>query len=76
MRVNAIAPGLIETRITTKSNTNLAFWAKTKADFENAIPLGRLGQPDDLGPLVIGICNSRYMTGQVIVVDGGKSLVQ
>merc|ERR1712166_1089536 len=66
VRVNAIAPGLIETRITTKSDTT---------DVEKANPCGRLGQPDDLGPLVIGICNSRYMTGQVIVVDGGKSLV-
>lgn len=76
VRVNAIAPGLIETRITTKSDTNPAFWDKLSTDISEAIPLGRLGQPDDLGPLVIGICNSRYMTGQVIVVDGGKMLVQ
>ena len=76
MRANAIAPALIETRITTTTTKNSAFGAKTKAVFEKEIPLGRLGQPDDFGPLVIDICNSRYMTGQVIVVDGGKSLVK
>lgn len=73
VRVNAVAPGLIETRITTKGDD--PSWIGIKKQVENTTPLGRAGQPEDLGPIVVGICNSKYMTGQVIVVDGGMTQV-
>ncbi len=68
IRVNALAPGYIETDI------NRAFF-ETEAGRRvvGRIPQGRLGQPSDLdGPLLLLASDaSRYMTGAVLAVDGG-----
>lgn len=68
VRVNALAPGYVETDL------NRAFFAtEAGARLIARIPQGRLGQLSDLdGPLLL-LCSdaSRYMTGAVIAVDGG-----
>jgi NAD(P)-dependent dehydrogenase (short-subunit alcohol dehydrogenase family) len=46
------------------------------ASFEQQIPMGHFGQPEDLGPLAVYLASdaSRYMTGAAIVIDGGYTL--
>ena len=72
VRVNAIAPGYVET------NLNRDFFASEagKAVIEGAIPQRRLGQPKELdGALLLLASNaSPFMTGSVVVIDGGHSL--
>ena len=68
--VNAVAPGFIETDITSHLGD-----ASRTALLER-IPLGRLGTADDVAGLVGFLCTpaAAYITGQVIAVDGGLSL--
>jgi len=70
VRVNAVAPGYIETDMTGVLDD------KVKAALLERIPLKRLGQPEDVADLVVFLCSGRsaYMTGQVIVVDGGMAI--
>lgn len=70
IRVNAIAPGFIETDMTKKLPVEL------KDKLIKEIPLGRFGKPEDISKLVtfLASCESSYITGQVFVVDGGLSL--
>ncbi len=67
IRVNAIAPGFIKTDMTDQLSDD----AK-KALYSN-IPLGRLGLPDDIANAAVFLAsdNAGYITGQVLVVDGG-----
>jgi 3-oxoacyl-[acyl-carrier protein] reductase len=67
VRVNAVAPGFIETEMTDKLGE------ETKAAVLNQIPLGRFGSPKDVAQLVVYLASdlSNYMTGQVIAIDGG-----
>lgn len=65
--VNAVAPGFIQTAMTDKLPE------KAKEMLIGAIPLGRLGQPEDVARAVAFLSRSEsaYITGQVINVDGG-----
>jgi len=67
VRVNAIAPGFIQTDMTA----NLT--EKAKEALTNAIPLAKLGQPEDVAKVVLFLASddAAYITGQVINVDGG-----
>jgi NAD(P)-dependent dehydrogenase (short-subunit alcohol dehydrogenase family) len=68
IRVNAIAPGYIET------DMNREFWSTTQgAEMLKRIPQRRLGTPEDLEGVLLLLAGpaSRYMTGTVIPVDGG-----
>jgi NAD(P)-dependent dehydrogenase (short-subunit alcohol dehydrogenase family) len=68
IRGNAIAPGYIETEL------NQAFWHTAAGEaLIKRIPQRRLGRLEDLdGPMLLLASNaSRYMTGTVLVVDGG-----
>jgi 3-oxoacyl-[acyl-carrier protein] reductase len=65
--VNAIAPGFIETEMTDRMT------AEAKSALEGMIPLERLGKPEDVSAAVAFLASdlASYVTGQVIVVDGG-----
>jgi 3-oxoacyl-[acyl-carrier protein] reductase len=65
--VNAVAPGLIESRMTDKLSENI------KEEYMRNIPLKRFGTPEDVGNLVgfLASENANYLTGQVIHIDGG-----
>jgi 3-oxoacyl-[acyl-carrier protein] reductase len=70
VRVNAIAPGFIATDMTA------AMTDEAKQKITGAIPLKRLGTPDDIAALACFLAadESAYITGQVIPVDGGLFL--
>jgi 3-oxoacyl-[acyl-carrier protein] reductase len=67
VRVNAVAPGLIETSMTESMSE------QARAHFLSSIALGRSGTPEDVSGVVSFLCSdaARYVTGQTIVVDGG-----
>ena len=71
IRVNALAPGYIETELNAEF-----FRSKAGEEVIRRIPQRRLGRPEDLdGPLLLLASDaSRYMTGAVLVVDGGHSV--
>jgi len=67
VRVLAIAPGFIETPMTEKLPEEV------KKDYLSRIPLKRFGKPKDIAELVSFLASERanYITGQVIIIDGG-----
>ena len=69
IRVNAIAPGPTLTGLTRASYTD----PEARRATEAVIPLGRLGQPDDLVGAVLFLASdeSRWVTGSTVTVDGG-----
>jgi ketoreductase RED2 len=67
VRVNAVAPGLIDTPWT-------ADWDFVRSVVEQAAPLKRIGQPADVAEVVLALARSSYVTGQVVAVDGGLTL--
>lgn len=75
IRVNAIAPGVMMT-----NQTKYMFDDPAKQDLVNKwmgyTPLRRAGNPPELGGAVVYLCSqaSSYMTGQVLVVDGGYTI--
>jgi NAD(P)-dependent dehydrogenase (short-subunit alcohol dehydrogenase family) len=72
VRVNAVAPGLIESNMTAPM---LAFDELMKPILDRT-PMGRIGTPDDIAPVVLFLASpaARYMTGQTLAVDGGFSV--
>jgi 3-oxoacyl-[acyl-carrier protein] reductase len=72
IRVNAVAPGLVESNMTAPM---MAHEAMVKPSIDRT-PLGRVGQPDDISPAVMFLASSaaRYITGHTLVVDGGFSI--
>ena len=68
--VNAIAPGFIET------DMSAAIRNKAGDRIKNAIPVRRLGQPEDIARVAVFLASddAAYITGQVLTVDGGLSL--
>ncbi len=67
IRVNAVAPGLIDTDWT-------ADWDDIRETVGKNAPLRRSGQPTEVAKACLGIARSTYMTGAIIKVDGGLSL--
>ena len=74
IRVNAVAPGMIETALTrlmlVEEGLNLREQMITRT------PLARIGAPDDIADVVVFLCSplARFITGQNIVIDGGMTL--
>ncbi len=72
VRVNAIAPGLIQTDFSE------FFWKdeKYRARLEKTQPIPRIGQADEIGGIALYLASddASYVTGQVFVVDGGATL--
>jgi NAD(P)-dependent dehydrogenase (short-subunit alcohol dehydrogenase family) len=68
IRVNAVAPGPVETAMAKQVHTK-----EIRADYHDAIPLNRYGFEEELAEAVFFLCSERasYITGQVLAVDGG-----
>ncbi|MDB5874538.1 MAG: family NAD(P)-dependent oxidoreductase [Ramlibacter sp.] len=71
IRINCIAPGLIRT------DFSRAIWENPKllAEREQLLPLGRIGEPDDIGGVAVMLASraGAFITGQVITADGGET---
>ncbi|MGU3498732.1 SDR family NAD(P)-dependent oxidoreductase [Mycobacterium sp. C31M] len=72
IRVNGIAPGFVETKLTRPSRDRDDVYAATLAK----IPLRRWGTPEEMGAAALFLASpqSSYITGQMLLVDGGTTL--
>jgi 2-deoxy-D-gluconate 3-dehydrogenase len=68
--VNAIAPGFFRTDLNKHALDDI----KVGPKIVGKIPLRRVGQPEELGPLIVYLASdaAAYMTGSVVVLDGGQ----
>jgi NAD(P)-dependent dehydrogenase (short-subunit alcohol dehydrogenase family) len=71
VRVNAVAPGPTETGMLDRFTGN----AERKAGLVSTVPLGRVGEPDEIANAIVFLCSDKaaFITGHVLSVDGGKS---
>lgn len=67
VRVNAVAPGLIDTPWTQD-------WNSVRTHVQAVAPLKRTGTPEDVADVIVTLATSAYVTGQVLAVDGGLTL--
>jgi ketoreductase RED2 len=67
VRVNAVAPGLVRTPWTKD-------WGPLHDAMRTQVPAARSAEPDDIAEVVVAVAGSRYMTGEVVLVDGGMAL--
>jgi ketoreductase RED2 len=67
IRVNAVAPGFIETPWTSG-------WGERRQEVIDLTPLGRVGTPEDVADVVSALVRSSYVTGEIVTIDGGLSL--
>jgi len=72
IRVNAIAPGLVDRESGPKLSDNL----KYRSVIKEIVPLGRAGNNQDIAQAVVFLCSkqSSYITGQVLTIDGGLGI--
>lgn len=70
VRVNAVAPGFIETEMTAALSEDV------RASYAKVIPLGKMGTPDDVAKVCLFLASeySSYITGQTIAIDGGLTM--
>lgn len=73
VRVNAICPGVIETNLGGRSVEEKR---EAYAKFARHIPLGRVGQPEDVAAAVAFLASydARHVTGSMLLIDGGQTL--
>jgi ketoreductase RED2 len=67
VRVNAVAPGLIDTPWTQD-------WDAARSYVRSIAPLGRSGTAEDVADVIVALATTSYVTGQVVAVDGGLGL--
>ncbi|WP_298168963.1 SDR family oxidoreductase [Acidithiobacillus sp.] len=68
IRVNAIAPGLVDTPLTED-------WAAIREQWIREAPMRRSARPGDVADVAMMLTESTYLTGEVILVDGGMNLL-
>jgi NAD(P)-dependent dehydrogenase (short-subunit alcohol dehydrogenase family) len=75
IRVNAICPGVIETRLGVPAEDTATYEAGVQR-FANRIPLRRIGQPEDVAAAVAFLASddARHVTGIDWLIDGGQTL--
>lgn len=69
LRVNAVVPGVIDTPLTAA----LPDWDKMRTATAQALPVKRVGRPEDVASAVLMLMTNGFMTGSVVDVDGGHS---
>lgn len=71
VRVNAVAPGPTETGMLNRFTGT----AENKAALISSVPLGRIGQPEEIANAIVFVGSeaASFMTGQIVTADGGKS---
>ena len=69
IRVNAIAPGMIQTRM------NSQFSKDELKEIQEEMPLERIGQPEDIAKCVRWLIEDNYTTGQIIPINGGWTII-
>ena len=71
VRVNAVAPGPTETGMLNRFTGT----AERKASLATGVPLGRLGEPDEIARAIVFLASDKasFVTGEVLTVDGGKT---
>jgi ketoreductase RED2 len=67
VRINAVAPGLIDTPWTSD-------WDAVRKYVSNVAPLRRSGTADDVADVIVALATTSYVTGQIVVVDGGLTI--
>lgn len=70
IRVNGVAPGVVRTKLAE------ALWREHEPQVAAATPLGRIGEPEDIASAIVFLASdaSSWMTGEVMVIDGGQRL--
>jgi NAD(P)-dependent dehydrogenase (short-subunit alcohol dehydrogenase family) len=70
VRVNAIAPGVVRTRLAE------LLWRDRERELSDALPLGRIGEPEDIGQAIAFLASdaASWITGETLVIDGGALL--
>jgi NAD(P)-dependent dehydrogenase (short-subunit alcohol dehydrogenase family) len=71
VRVNAIAPGYVATELTLRGMSN----PEWREEWLRSTPMGRVAQPEEIAPAAVYLASdaSSYVTGSVLVIDGGYS---
>ena len=67
IRVNAVAPGLVDTPWTED-------WTVVREFVKAQAPMQRAATPDDVAEVILGLARSSYVTGEVVLIDGGLHL--
>ena len=76
IRVNAICPGVIKTRLGFETGTSEAEWEAKYERFVKRIPLRQVGQPEDVAAAVAFLASDEagHITGSMLLIDGGQTL--
>lgn len=69
VRVNAVAPGLVDTPMT-------ADWTAAQELWKTVSPMRRAAQPSDVADLIAAMAGHAYLTGEVVLLDGGLNLAR
>ena len=67
IRVNAIAPGLVETPMTEN-------WQEARKLWQERSPMGRGARPAEIAEIASMLVQSNYLTGEIVISDGGLNL--
>jgi NAD(P)-dependent dehydrogenase (short-subunit alcohol dehydrogenase family) len=76
IRVNAVCPGIIKTRLSFTPDTTEEEWEAYYEEFARRIPLRRVGMPEDVAAVVAFLASddARHVSGALVLVDGGQTL--